>query len=287
MGVASAEVNGYVSLSAPLDCKYIVARTLFEFGKLDQAIIELEELKKDAKNNKSVLFYVLAETFAIRILTAQSKVAEALEQLNNLHLEIDPIAKQNDLAWLIDVTELYIRFILGDTARAQVLIERSPDLPYVRHVKAALAENAGMKTATKDEVLKFSEKTFKEQIYKYLYLAEFKAEGGTGPKDWMKKALEIGEITGCREMFIRQGNHHIDLIIELAKDQPSMYLEELARECIKRLNQRTEANLANSENLTSREVDVLKHLATGKSIEAIGNIQEYDENALAKYLPQT
>jgi DNA-binding CsgD family transcriptional regulator len=284
MGVASAEANGYVSLSASLDCKYIVARTLFEFAKLDQALIELDELKKDAKNNKSVLFYVLAETFAIRILTAQSKVAEALERLNNLHLEIDPIAKQNDLAWLIDVTELYIRFILSDVARAQLLIERSPDLPYVRHVKAALAENIGMKTASKEEVLKFSERTYKEQIYKYLYLSEFKSEGGTGPKDWMKKAIEIGEITGCREMFIRQTNYHIDLIIELAKDQPSMYLEELARDCIKRLNQRTEARLANSENLTSREVDVLKHLATGKSVEEIGKTLHISKNTMKTHL---
>ena len=284
MGVASAEANGYVGLSAPLECKYIVARTLFEFAKLDQALIELDELKKDAKDNKSVLFYVLAETFAIRILTAQSKVAEALERLNNLHLEVDPIAKQNDLAWLIDVTELFIRFILGDVARAQILIERSPDLPYVRQVKLALAGNAGMKTSTKDEVLNLPESTFKEQIYKYLYLAEFKAEGGTGPKDWMKKALEIGEITGCREMFIRQGNHHINLIIEITKEQPSMFLEELVRDCVKRLNQRSQADKASSENLTSREIEVLKHLGTGKSIEAIGKTLHISKNTMKTHL---
>ena len=182
MGVASAEANGYVSLSAPLDCKYIVSRTLFEFGKLDQAIIELEELKKDSKDNKSVLFYVLAETFAIRILTAQSKVAEALERLNDLHLEIDSIAKQNDLAWLIDVTELFIRFILGDTARAQILIERSPDLPYVRQVKLALAGNAGMKTSTKDEVLNLPESTFKEQIYSICILQSLKLKVAQGQR---------------------------------------------------------------------------------------------------------
>lgn len=284
MGLASSEANGYVGLSAPLDCKYLVARTLFEFSKLDQALIELDELKKDAKHSKSVLFYVLAETFAIRILTAQSKVAQALERLDNLHLEIDPIAKQNDLAWLIDVTELYIRFILGDAMRAQILIDRSPDLPYVRHVKAALNENTGAKTATRSEVLNLPDSTFKEQIYKYLYLSEFKAEAGVGPKEWMKKALEIGEITGCREVFIRQTNYHINLIIELAKEQPSMYLEELARDCIKRLNQRAEASLANNENLTSREVDVLKHLATGKSVEEIGKTLHISKNTMKTHL---
>ncbi|MFM8190673.1 MAG: hypothetical protein ACKN88_00630, partial [Candidatus Nanopelagicus sp.] len=88
MGIASAEANGFIGVNAPLDCKYMVARTLFEFSKLDQALIELEELKVEAKRNKSKLLYVLAETFAIRIITAQSRVSEALDRLSLLNNEI-------------------------------------------------------------------------------------------------------------------------------------------------------------------------------------------------------
>jgi ATP/maltotriose-dependent transcriptional regulator MalT len=284
MGLASAEGNGFVGLSAPLDCKYILARTLFEFAKLDQALIELEELKIEAKNNKSWLYYVLAESFAIRILAAQSKMPEALVRLNDLNLEIEPLAAKNDLAWLIDVTELYIRFILGDIARAKILIARSPDLPYVRQLKAALAEKAGASTLSREKVMELPEQTYKEQIYKYSYLSEFKAESRQTPKSWMKKALEIGEITGTREFFIRQGDYHLNLMIAVAKDEPSAYLEELVRDATKRFNQRAEASKASNENLTSREIDVLKHLATGKSIEDIGKALHISKNTMKTHL---
>jgi DNA-binding CsgD family transcriptional regulator len=209
MGLASAEGNGFVGLSAPLDCKYILARTLFEFAKLDQALIELEELKIEAKSNKSWLYYVLAESFAIRILTAQSKIPEALVRLNDLNIEVE---------------------------------------------------------------------------YKYLYLSEFKAESRQTPKSWMKKALEIGEITGTREFFIRQGDHHLNLMIAIANEEPSTYLEELVKDATKRFNQRAEASKASSENLTSREIDVLKHLATGKSIEDIGRALHISKNTMKTHL---
>ena len=284
MGIASAQANGFTGINAPLDCKYMVARTLFEFSKLDQALIELDELKVEARRNRSDLFYVLAETFAIRILTTQSKIPEALERLKQLNEEIDPISKKNDLAWLIDVTELYIRFILNDAARCNILIARSPDLPYVRHVKSALAENNGAKTLTREEVIDLPERTYKEQIYKYMYLSEFKAESGKTPKYWMKKALKLGEITGCRELFIRQGDHHINLIIEITKEDHSYYLEELSRDCIKRLKARSEAGKAGSEGLTNREIDVLKHLASGKSLDAISKTLHISKNTMKTHL---
>jgi ATP/maltotriose-dependent transcriptional regulator MalT len=133
-------------------------------------------------------------------------------------------------------------------------------------------------------VLELPEQTFKEQMYKYLYLSEFKAEARQTPKSWMKKALEIGEITGTREFFIRQGDYHLNLMIAVAKDEPSTYLEELVRDATKRFNQRAEASKASSENLTSREIDVLKHLATGKSIEDIGKALHISKNTMKTHL---
>ena len=104
------------------------------------------------------------------------------------------------------------------------------------------------------------------------------------PKYWVKKALKIGEITGSREFFIRQNSYHINLIIEIAKEQPSIYLEELARDCINRLKERSESSKAISEGLTSREIDVLKHLATGKSIDAIGKSLHISKNTMKTHL---
>ena len=284
MGISSAQSNGFTSVNAPLDCRYMVARTLFEFSKLDQALIELDELKVEARRNRSDLFYVLAETFAIRILTTQSKIPEALERLKQLNEEIDPVSKKNDLAWLIDVTELYIRFILNDAARCNILIARSPDLPYVRQVKYALTDNSGGTYLSRADVMELPERTYKEQIYKYMYLSEYKAEAGKTPKYWMKKALSIGELTGCRETFIKQGEHYTNMIIEIAKEEPSYYVEELAQDCVRRMKDRREANQVASEGLTAREIEVLKHLASGKSLDAISNSLHISKNTMKTHL---
>jgi ATP/maltotriose-dependent transcriptional regulator MalT len=83
---------------------------------------------------------------------------------------------------------------------------------------------------------------------------------------------------------MRQGDYHLNLMIAVAKDEPSTYLEELVRDATKRFNQRAEASKASSENLTSREIDVLKHLATGKSIEDIGKALHISKNTMKTHL---
>jgi len=74
------------------------------------------------------------------------------------------------------------------------------------------------------------------------------------------------------------------LIIEIAKEEHSYYLEELARDCIKRLKERSEASKAGSEGLTAREIDVLKHLASGKSLEAISKTLHISKNTMKTHL---
>lgn len=282
-GISAATANGYVGFAAPLDCQLIVAKSLFEFSKLDLALLELEELKTEAKACKSTLYYVLAETFAIRILAAQSNITAAMDRLNLIQQEISSVNKMNDIAWLIDVTELYIRYILGDKDRCAILIARSPDVSYVRQVKAALFDGE-IKAESLTNVQKLPEQTYRQQIYKYLYLAEFKSHDGQTPKKYMKKALAVGELVGSREMFIRQLNLHVNLILEIAKEEPSAYLEELARDCIKRQRERAEKSILNSENLTKRELEVLKHLAMGKSIDGIGKALHISKNTMKTHL---
>ena len=55
--------------------------------KLDQALIELEDLKIEAKNNKSWLYYVLAESFAIRIL-ARTRMTHSSHNRELFHLRL-------------------------------------------------------------------------------------------------------------------------------------------------------------------------------------------------------
>ena len=74
------------------------------------------------------------------------------------------------------------------------------------------------------------------------------------------------------------------MIIEIAKEEPSYYVEELAQDCVRRMKDRREANQVASEGLTAREIEVLKHLASGKSLDAISNSLHISKNTMKTHL---
>jgi ATP/maltotriose-dependent transcriptional regulator MalT len=100
----------------------------------------------------------------------------------------------------------------------------------------------------------------------------------------MKTALEIGEKTGARDIFIRQSDGHYNLIFQLGRDEPSNFLEELSRDCLKRVNLRNHSQSNSQAALTSRELQVLKHLATGKAINQIGKELHISQNTMKTHL---
>lgn len=114
--------------------------------------------------------------------------------------------------------------------------------------------------------------------------SEFPATKNFAPKEYMRKALVLGEETGARDIFIRQSNYHHNLIHEIASEEKSYFLEELSRDCIKRVNLKKQSQVVNNESLTSREIQVLKHLATGKSINQIGKELHISQNTMKTHL---
>ena len=83
---------------------------------------------------------------------------------------------------------------------------------------------------------------------------------------------------------MRQGNHHHNLIFQIAHDEPSVFLEELSRDCLKRVKLRNQSQLESEESLTSRELQVLKQLATGKAINLIGKELHISQNTMKTHL---
>ncbi len=281
--VNASDANGYIGVTSALDAKYVMAKCLFAFAKLNQANDILEEIKAEALKYGFKAWYVIAEGFLIRNLAALARMSEALERTNKLREFINQYTEQYDLAWLVDTTEIYIRFKLNDTNRVQEIAKRIPDLYFVKQIVAAITYIGGKLPAI-EEVLKLPERTPKQKIYKLLYLSEFPATTTTSPKSYMREALRIGEETGSREVFIKQIDTHLNLILSLASEEPSLFLEELSRECLKRHELEKSTRDLNNESLTSREQQVLKHLATGKAINEIGKELHISQNTMKTHL---
>jgi DNA-binding CsgD family transcriptional regulator len=184
---------------------------------------------------------------------------------------------------MADISEMFVRYRLKDLNRVQELAKRIPDLYFVKQVVLAMTYIDG-KLPPIESALKLSERTPKEKIYKYLYLSEYPATSTDNPKKYMREALRIGQETGSREIFVKQIDTHLNLILSLASEEPSMYLEELSRDCLNRHELETSMRDLKNESLTSRELQVLKHLATGKAINIIGKELHISQNTMKTHL---
>ena len=102
--------------------------------------------------------------------------------------------------------------------------------------------------------------------------------------DYLKVGLDIGARVGARETFLKQDSTILELIIRSASKRPTVYLEELARAAAQRMNKKNHQNTALTQPLTKREIDVLRSLATGKPITAIGKTLHISHNTMKTHL---
>jgi DNA-binding NarL/FixJ family response regulator len=102
--------------------------------------------------------------------------------------------------------------------------------------------------------------------------------------DALKSALDIGSRVGAKETFLRQDPQILELIIRSAAKRPTVYLEELARAAANRMSTKAGQNSTLTEPLTKREIDVLRSLASGKPITAIGKNLHISHNTMKTHL---
>ena len=127
---------------------------------------------------------------------------------------------------------------------------------------------SGMKTGTV-VVEELPERTPTEQIYKLMFQTHAHIDREKVALQLRGRALEIGARVGARETFLRQEASILNLIIKIAGEKPTVYLEDLASKITSRLKSRSETLVGLSAALTKRELEILRHLATGNPISAI------------------
>jgi len=128
------------------------------------------------------------------------------------------------------------------------------------------------------------DRTAKEQIYKFMAQADENIDREKVALQFMGKALEIGARVGARETFLRQDASLLNLVIRIAGEKPTVYLEDLASQITSRLKSRSENLMGLSVALTKRELEILRHLATGKPISAIGTTLHISQNTMKTHL---
>ncbi len=277
------ETKGRTGVSAPFDCRFVVTRCLYEFSLISEALEQLDILKEQSINNKSNFIFWLCEVGKLRILSRNinelGQVSKKVEELRE-KLLLDPTLK--NMAWLVDLAEIFVKNSTNEIARVNSLVSRNHNIPYVKLLGRTRMKNFNFEDLNSVKAL--PEATSFELIYKNIQLSKFKSEGGKKQREYLTIAVQKGEEVGAREIFLRQDNQTLEAIINLSEKLNSQWLESLSRSCIERIKERNTLVQFGGEQLTQREIEVLKYLSTEKSVEQIGRTLHISKNTMKTHL---
>ena len=279
------ERNEYAGFFGYTEAIYIKARCYLEFAEADKATEEFEKLAKLAREWQQWPWVFMAESFIARILMTNGKVEEAFAVVRDLRQFASEFKGEDGLTLIIDINELFLRFWVKDYERSNQIINRLPkDLIFTdqyRQALGAVSKNEVKKKAV-PEIL--DSDTARDKIWKSLVGCEANISQESLAMDAIKIGLDVGARVGAKETFLKQDPTILELIIRSASKRPTVYLEELARAAAQRMNAKNNQNAALTQPLTKREIDVLRSLATGKPITAIGKTLHISHNTMKTHL---
>ncbi|MSW54401.1 MAG: hypothetical protein F2819_04870, partial [Actinobacteria bacterium] len=281
--ISQAEREGYIGIFGPLDVMYVKARCLLEFSQTEESQRVFAQIKNLAESWEQYTWVYIAESFIARDLALAGNSTSALDIVRSERERAGALGFKNGLDAYCDLTELFIRFTMKDWDRVGILLGRLPEFLLVQRVRAIHEFESGKKPGSV-VVEDLPERTPTEQIYKLMFQTHQNIEREKVALQLMGKALEIGARVGARETFLRQEASILNLIIRIAGEKPTVYLEDLASRITSRLKTRSETLVGLSAALTKRELEILRHLATGNPISAIGKMLHISQNTMKTHL---
>jgi len=281
--IALEEASGRVGIASPFDCKFVVMRCLYEFSMINEALNEIVSLREEAEQNGFKFIVILCEVGEIRILSrmpnTQDKVSNKINKLRD-QISLNPEFKS--LSWLADLSEIFVKSHKNDLGRIDALIKRNPENIYLKKIGKSISKKIKSEDVTVLEDL--SENTTFEIIMKNLKLSKLENKGIKKQCEYLRIALEVGEKAGAREIFLRQDNSTLEAIINLSSERGSLWLESLSRLAIERIKERNLLVEISGEQLTAREIEVLKYLITENTVSEIGQILHISKNTMKTHL---
>ncbi len=188
------------------------------------------------------------------------------------------------MSWLVDVAEIFIKNANNEVTRVRSLVDRNRNIPYVKLLDKQKYKNKDSELTDISYFKKLPELTSFQIIYKNLNLSKFSSEGSKRQREYLMTALAKGEAVGAREIFLRQDNKTLESIINFTSRSNSQWLESLSRACMERIKERNALLEFSGEQLTQREIEVLKYLTSGKSVEEIGKSLHISKNTMKTHL---
>jgi len=285
IAISQAKDAGYVGINGPLDAMLVLARAQLEASDLDTCIETLNELMLEASGWEIWPWFLMAQGTLTRIQISQGAISTGSDAIAKQRAFLQTLHTPNQLSWIIDMSEVFLRLATKDWQRADELVKRMPKIELVRQIEGNIQfAKDPKKIAPLIDAL--PEKTVREKINKYLSEVSINLDHENVALKSLNKALDLGAENGYHEYFIRQGGMY-SLIVKAAAAKPTIYMEGLVQAMTERLRTINTDSGELEEKLTQRELEILKHLTTGNPISAIAKTLHISQNTMKTHLRNT
>ena len=282
IAINQATISGYSSISAPLDAYMVLARCQLELSQLDKAI-EISTILFEKSTELNIWPWALmAEGTRARINITRGHIPQMMEIVKQQREELAKLKSAHELDWFVDMTEVFLRFVLDDWDRAEELLRRMPKIEMVRQIDLNVRfQNDPKKIPAL--VAAFPENTPREKVNKFLYQATINVDSENIALGYLNKALEVGAEVGYHEYFVRQHRLY-SIMVKAATAQPTVFRESVVNLMTERIQAMNSDTGPLEEKLTSRELEILKHLTTGSPLSAIAKQLHISQNTMKTHL---
>jgi LuxR family maltose regulon positive regulatory protein len=282
IAISQAENNYFSGIAAPFDALLVLSRCQLELSQLDKAIERCNSISIMAESSGIWPWFFMATGTSSRIQITQGFKTKIADSVSELRSKLKNLNTVNQLSWMIDMTDVFLRFEMRDWKRAEELLKRMPNIEMVRQIDMNVKFEADQKRVHA-LVDKMPESTPRERVNKYLYLATINIDQEKNALKYLSLALNLGSEVGFHEYFVRQSRLY-PLMVKAATAKPTIFHESIINEMSRRMNAQNLESNSFDNKLTNRELEILKHLTTGNSVVSIARQLHISQNTMKTHL---
>ena len=282
MALSLSNDLGMSSLHSPLDIKYILARCHYEFTDIDRSYEIFNDVIENSAKNQQWVWYCATVSYVSVTLAQRGDGASSTQMLRDARERVAFIHSKNQLQSILDRGELVLQLISGDLEKMKLLIETSLPGRSTELIKLHILRAEG-KEWDPSNGAELPERTPRQRIYKFLSQTVHAYETDEELAiTFLTQALKVGAEVGAKAVFIRQTELY-PLFHKVALRTPTFYNEEISRKVAKRMEE-MDSTKGEPPVLTKREIEIVKHLESGKPITAIGASLHISHNTMKTHL---
>jgi ATP/maltotriose-dependent transcriptional regulator MalT len=280
----TSQEHGYSGLVSPFDVTYVLAEVSREYCEDEQALQYCASIIEVAKKHELYPWVAAFMAKQALILSHMGKSSEALNTLRQIRDYLAHPFLNHEIHRVVDEHELFIRAAVRDSERLEELLFRMPKTTTVMAFTVAVMV---LKSASANSgyLSKLPKQTLREKLNYEVISAQSKLDKPTEAKAHIHAAIHLATGHGHRRIFLSQQAPFKNLLLDIAADHPSIYIEQLAtavRESLKGSGNLQGVGMVNP--LTKRELDILRRLTTGLPITQIAASLHISNNTIKTHL---